>query len=419
MGPGIESVCKDGWYSESSGSGTCSHHGGIKFRALELDTLAKHPAPPDSFYDYLTRGDGIEGFGIFIIPGFLVFLGLAHLLDGRKTVRPNVRLEGHRMRLKEAPLPKDHPLLNRFYETDPKLLKGPIEKAEQQKQNQNQPEPDKKPGDMERAKEKYNEELQQAPYVYRKGGREALRKCLEEQQQEKDFTPKPRVKMWDFCWDFYDRCMLDPVGGLQINASLCNAVRNRVLELDRSFASVSIDSLLREVVPLRFEMFGLAWLHGVGIKQAVSQTVFTMDHLSWHNPSDIWLRMTPYNKAIERSSNFTSSTMLDRYNAERVQWYTEWTSQGYDSDCAARVTARMFAEEALEQNVTHVCLVQALCEQLGCPPLDQGAIHLAVMVDGFYCGAREALDKVTIADDEPFYGSRAFIEPTYTLIPPS
>jgi hypothetical protein len=45
---------------------------------------------------------------------------------------------------------KDHPLLNRFNQTNPEPWKKPLEKAKQQKQNENQPEPsDKKPGEQQ------------------------------------------------------------------------------------------------------------------------------------------------------------------------------------------------------------------------------------------------------------------------------
>jgi hypothetical protein len=41
-----------------------------------------------------------------------------------------------------------HPLLNRFNQTDPELLKGPMEKAKQQEQNQPEPS-DKKPEEQQ------------------------------------------------------------------------------------------------------------------------------------------------------------------------------------------------------------------------------------------------------------------------------
>ncbi len=38
-----DAVCRDGWYSRSSGSGTCSHHGGV---AYWVDPYPVAPPPP-------------------------------------------------------------------------------------------------------------------------------------------------------------------------------------------------------------------------------------------------------------------------------------------------------------------------------------------------------------------------------------
>ena len=38
---GIGAVCRDGWYSGSTGSGTCSHHGGVNYWGSELRQIAQ------------------------------------------------------------------------------------------------------------------------------------------------------------------------------------------------------------------------------------------------------------------------------------------------------------------------------------------------------------------------------------------
>jgi hypothetical protein len=38
---GVGAVCRDGWYSGSTGSGTCSHHGGVNYWGSELRQIAQ------------------------------------------------------------------------------------------------------------------------------------------------------------------------------------------------------------------------------------------------------------------------------------------------------------------------------------------------------------------------------------------
>src|SRR5437870_3127600 len=38
---GIGAVCGDGWYSGSTGRGTCSHHGGVKYWGTDLQQVAQ------------------------------------------------------------------------------------------------------------------------------------------------------------------------------------------------------------------------------------------------------------------------------------------------------------------------------------------------------------------------------------------
>lgn len=45
---GIGAVCRDGWYSRSTGSGTCSWHGGVKYWGSELRQIAQTTWPREN-----------------------------------------------------------------------------------------------------------------------------------------------------------------------------------------------------------------------------------------------------------------------------------------------------------------------------------------------------------------------------------
>src|SRR5437660_11854745 len=56
---GIGAVCRDGWYSGSTGSGTCSHHGGVNYWGTELRQIAQASWIGDNALFFVILGVGL------------------------------------------------------------------------------------------------------------------------------------------------------------------------------------------------------------------------------------------------------------------------------------------------------------------------------------------------------------------------
>jgi hypothetical protein len=62
---GIGAVCGDGWYSGSTGRGTCSHHGGVKYWGTELRQIAQTNWLSSSYLFFFILGAGLIGWYAF------------------------------------------------------------------------------------------------------------------------------------------------------------------------------------------------------------------------------------------------------------------------------------------------------------------------------------------------------------------
>jgi len=59
---GIGAVCRDGWYSGSTGSGTCSHHGGVNYWGSELRQVAQASWIGDNVLFFVILAVGLIGW---------------------------------------------------------------------------------------------------------------------------------------------------------------------------------------------------------------------------------------------------------------------------------------------------------------------------------------------------------------------
>lgn len=102
------------------------------------------------------------------------------------------------------------------------------------------------------------------------------------------FSKKQEVTLEDFCRDFYEKNILNPViEGIDAGAAYFNTVRKSVVEADQNFTDINSQKFATEIIPLRFELFALAWLHQFGDKSAVVQSVFTKHYLQEKKRDDI------------------------------------------------------------------------------------------------------------------------------------
>ena len=129
------------------------------------------------------------------------------------------------------------------------------------------------------------------------------------------FSKKQEVNLEDFCRDSYKKNILNPViEGIDAGSAYFDTVRKSVVEADQNFANINSQKFATKMIPLRFELFALAWLHQFGDKSAVAQSVFTKLFLQENKRNDIWDASEPYNQAIARSSTIgkTSKKPFDR-----------------------------------------------------------------------------------------------------------
>lgn len=222
------------------------------------------------------------------------------------------------------------------------------------------------------------------------------------------FKKKQEVNLEDFCRDFYEKYILNPIiGGVDANVVLSDTAKNSLAEVDHNFTNIDPKTFAAEVVVLRFELFALAWLHEFGDRLAVVQSDFTKDYLHEKKRDDIWKGMENYNQAIARSSTLgrTTERMADRVyldvvNRTRMDLFGKFCEEGYDPTCIARPLNRLFTEDAWKRKVTVGLLMFAFCDRLGLgsdfEPNKEAKFRFIVIINGFYDGARESLKNIKI-----------------------
>ncbi len=218
------------------------------------------------------------------------------------------------------------------------------------------------------------------------------------------FSLKEKVRLADFCRDFYDKQMLNPViQGMNVAEVYLDKVRDSVAEADPRFKAVDRAKFMAEMTLIRFEVFGLAWLHQLGDKHAAAQSAFTKSYLEGKNRTDIWDALEPYNQAIAQSSHLgqTHETASGRgylafTDSMRLQLFKEWTKQGFDAKAVSRAANRIATDVAWQRGDTAGLLMLTLCERLGCEVNSEGQFRLTAVIRGFYDGALEALKPIKV-----------------------
>jgi hypothetical protein len=222
------------------------------------------------------------------------------------------------------------------------------------------------------------------------------------------FTKKREVVLEDFCRDCYERFILNPVvEGYDVGVAYLDKVRESVVEADGNFSDVTTEELRAATIPLRFELFALAWIHRFGDKSAIPQSEFTKRYLREIEREDIWRDSEPYNQAVARSvtGGKNPSRASDRLSVGfvtnmRVELFKQYHKAGYDDECVARVLNRLMVGDLRKNVRTPVYLMFVLCNKLGFggdfSPNDEAGFRLNAVILGFYDGAHQGLDEVKI-----------------------
>jgi len=222
------------------------------------------------------------------------------------------------------------------------------------------------------------------------------------------FKKRQKVNLEDFCRDFYERNILNPViQGIDAGASYRDVVKRSIVEADDNFAYIDSQRFGEELVILRFELFALAWLHEFGEKLAVAQSTFTKHYLHEKKRDDIWVDMESYNQAIARSSTLgkkqkeaVDRAYLIRVNKTRLDLFEQLHKEGHDPECIARALNRLFTEEAWNKDVTAGLLMFSLCDRLGFEssfePNKEAQFRIMAVIHGLYDGALQSLKNIEI-----------------------
>ena len=218
------------------------------------------------------------------------------------------------------------------------------------------------------------------------------------------FNRKPKIKVDEFCRNFYNTQILFPnVGNIDVNSIYFDTVKKSIVEVNPSFAKIDGQLFQSEMILIRFELFSLAWLHKFGENHTVEQSELTKSYLTENNREDIWGKLEPYNRAVARSitygykaDNPNGRTFLVSIDSMRMQMFEKWHKQNFDSNCIARSVNRLSSETAWKKNMTAGFIVMTLCEHLNCELNEDAQFRLMANIYGIYSGAMNAFDEVEI-----------------------
>ncbi len=218
------------------------------------------------------------------------------------------------------------------------------------------------------------------------------------------------MKLEDFCRNFYDTQILNPViGNIDAGNVFSDVVKKNIVEVYSEFAKIDSQKLNDEIKVIRFELFALAWTHKfVSGKIVVAQCDFTKSYLHEKGRDNIWTGMESYNNMIDSvtlhwltnlgkmnlSFNYNMREDLSKKNIEAAK-----ELEIENDDQVARVNHRLWSENAWKQKLMLGPLVFTFCERISVNAHDlnqEAQFRLAATIKGLYEGAEQSWDKVKI-----------------------
>jgi len=237
---------------------------------------------------------------------------------------------------------------------------------------------------------------------------------------------KPKVGIEEFCRHFYDSFVFNAtIGGVDFNEVACKTYFDSVVEADQSFAEIDRDKFRNELIAIRMELFGLAWMHKFKKEGlAISQSLFTRRYLEENKQIEIWETMGEYNQAVARSSitiikqdsdgrrqfTQTNDSLVAMMNKARFNICTKWAESNLPKPelmtekdnitlaCVVRVANRFGVDAKRFSSITVPLLASRLAARLECDiNIDFDALfRLGAFIFGFYEGAKEGLREANI-----------------------
>lgn len=218
------------------------------------------------------------------------------------------------------------------------------------------------------------------------------------------FDRKPKISIQDWCESFYSNYVFaPPIGEADPWQLFCNATRQQIGQSDPTFSGVDASALSDQLLALRLEVIGIAWILQVKDDLSPKQSECTRLYLLNHNQERFWEMMEPYNQAVAKSTvgGSDSSTRTGRahitfMNSMRTQMFDKWAARVSDPKDAARPANRIGSDVPWKSNKTHIYLSFALTDQLQREVNEEARKGLMAVIQGFFDGASEELRKVKI-----------------------
>ena len=236
---------------------------------------------------------------------------------------------------------------------------------------------------------------------------------------------KLQKPLGDICKDFYENSILNPTlgdGRVDVLSIMAQTQKGILAEQDSRLANIDVQSLVKETINLRFELFGLAFLHLFGPDLAVKASLFTYDFLDANGRREIWHDMGVYNQQIARSFLFLKKRMGSAWerhvaitNKRRSELFAKYLDEARRSGIdvendnfgnrIARPLNHMFTEKIWNDGTTASCLIIPFCDRLGFDPEFIPSVParkaLVSIITGLYSGARIAMQNVEPTDRYP------------------
>lgn len=224
------------------------------------------------------------------------------------------------------------------------------------------------------------------------------------------FSRKQEVILENFCRDFYDTQILNPVvGGVDVSSVLSNVVIKQIVEVNPTLTSIDKQKLADQLVIMRFELFALAWTHKfISGEKVVAQSAFTKKYLHEKGRCDIWNGMGPYNNMIDNATmqwqmslgkmNLSfNRDMKESLTAENIEAAKRLNIEIDDS--IVRVNHRLWSENAWKQKFILTAIQEVFYKNLNFNPYilnDEALSRVAIIIKGLYDGAQQSWGKVKI-----------------------
>ena len=221
------------------------------------------------------------------------------------------------------------------------------------------------------------------------------------------FSKKQKVRLDEFCQDFYDKNFLKPiVAGIDMSEIHNNLILKNLKEADDKSNLINSTNFKSEILTLRFEIFSLAWFHQFGDKLAIANSIFTKQYLIDEGKEELWEKAEPYNQAIASSATHgcTSSTASGRVrlmivNKGRMDLFDKYYNDNIDAKCVARALNRYGTDGKWKYlSIALGYVVIDFCKILNCDLNDEARFQLIAVLKGFYDGVKQSIENIKIVD---------------------